>query len=154
MNILGVIIFMVVFCGLTGLIVYMALFAKKKKKDDVSNQTTNTDGQCIDCDGKPVEPAIVPNTVEELTVKVELRPNNPPEVPAGVFCTRTKSIQAIETITGWNGNGLSVKREWYDNEVLRETNTTLLTGFFYTGSTIKYEVTVGDKMGVSAVKIV
>jgi hypothetical protein len=145
MNVLGGIIFMIVFCGIAGLVIYMALFAKKKeKKEDPTTGTVNTEGQCIDCNGKPIpeKPCVDCDTPQEPSIKISLKPHNPPEIPAGVFCTRTKSIQAVEEIIG--SRDCAVIREWYDDGVLRETGTTVLTGFFNTNHKIKYRLTVGS----------
>jgi hypothetical protein len=104
MNVLGIVIFILLFGVITGAVVYVALFKSKeeeKKKDP--SVTVNTDGQCIDCGGKPI-----PNPTETVVpLSVSISPHNPPEVPADVLCTRSLGAYAVYT-------GLVTKIEWFD----------------------------------------
>lgn len=134
MKILLIIVFLM---GVVALTAYLAKQAAEKNKPD-------DDNECPDCD-KPPEPAdpvpVPPN--EPIALSVELKPNNPAAVPAGVFCTRTLSIIAEENI---GCSECTVIREWYDNGALRETGTILLTGYFNTGHVIKYRLVVGGSV--------
>jgi hypothetical protein len=133
MKVLLVIVFLM---GVVALAAYLVKKAEERNKPD-------DDNECVDCD-KPPEPVVPPVApVEPVALSVELKPNNPVEVPAGVFCTRTLSIIAEENI---GCEQCPVTREWYDNGSLRETGTILLTGYFNTGHTIKYRLVVNGSM--------
>lgn len=146
MNWLGLAVFVLLLMVAAAAVVYVALFRNKKEKEAHAVNPAPVEPKpadpCVDC-------APAPTTLEK-SVKVSLKANNPPEVPAGVFCTRTLSIQAVEDIVGCQD--CVVIREWFDNGVLRETGTTTLTGFFGTKHKIKfgtkhkikYRLTVGS----------
>jgi hypothetical protein len=140
------ILFMIVFVvGMIALTAYLIREAYNKNQPD-------DDNECPDCD-KPPDVVPVPPVeppVEPVKLSVTLKPNNPPEVPDGVFCTRTLSISAIESI---GCSECSVVREWYDNDVLRETGTTLLIGYFNTGHVIKYRLIVDGTMAEATATI-
>jgi hypothetical protein len=58
-------------------------------------------------------------------VKVSMTPNTPaPHV--GVYCTATSSITGSYTVTDPNGGSVIVM-EWFDNDVLRQTTTKILS---------------------------
>jgi len=69
----------------------------------------------------PPEPPITPPVVVPA-VSLSLLPLNPPEVPEGVFCTRSNGILAVVT-----GNPVTIRYEWFDvttgTKFPSETNT-------------------------------
>lgn len=152
MKILLVIVFIL---AILGGVAFLILKAKDKKKDDCSDGSCDkpvdpcADGSC----DKPVEPV---KPVEPLSIKLTLVPNNEgTNVPEGVFCTRTKSIKAVETITG-NDCGDCVVRQWFDNntEKIDYKGKIEIPPPFYTGHIIKYKATIGDVSQETSVKIV
>jgi hypothetical protein len=68
-------------------------------------------------------------------VSVSTTPNNPSTVPAGVYCTHTTSIVGAYTVTDPDG-GTVVTIEWFDNDVLRKTDTETLASGVTSGTSI------------------
>lgn len=145
MEILG---FLIIIGGL-GLVVGLIVFKKSnkkrdKKKDPCEDGTCKPVDPCDDgsCD-KPVEPV---KPKEPITIKLSLIPNNEgTKVPEGMFCSRTKSIKAVEVITG-NDCDTCVVRQWFDNGTENINNKGKIEIFppFTTGHEFKYKVTIED----------
>ena len=95
MNWLGIAIFVLLFGIVVGAVAWTALKQEDKKP-------VNGDNSCTDCD-KPVTPP----KEEIVPLSVTISPDNPPEVPADVLCTRSLGAYAIYT-------GLVTKIEWFD----------------------------------------
>lgn len=83
---------------------------------------------CADC---PPAPQRKPEIVITLT------PNNPPEIPVGIFCTRTKSITAFMLTAGID-DLKNITKKWFVNNILAAEGTAEYTGIKRTGDTLKF----------------
>ena len=102
MNWLGMVIFILIFGIIVGVVAWVALSKEKNKEDECTDCDKPVTPPCTDCD-KPVTPP----TTEVIPLSVTISPDNPPEVPADVLCTRSLGAYAIYT-------GLVTKIEWFD----------------------------------------
>jgi hypothetical protein len=156
MEFLGWLVILVCIGSVVGFVIFMKSKKKDKKKDECADGTCDKpvdpceDGTCkpVDpCDDgscdKPVEPV---KPKEPITIKLSLIPNNEgTKVPEGMFCSRTKSIKAVEVITG-NDCDTCVVRQWFDNGTENINNKGKIEIFppFTTGHEFKYKVTIED----------
>ncbi|MFA6290215.1 MAG: hypothetical protein WC637_00460 [Victivallales bacterium] len=126
--------------GILGFIIYKAV-SKKKGKEVQKSADPCAAGACEAA--KPADPCAAGTCgASPPSIEVTVAPNNPPYVPAGVFCTRSTSIIATEKLTGINCGDTGIKREWFDNGILVPNNNTkeLPKTSLHVNHTITYKV--------------